>query len=624
MPSGPIRRAQLIAPFGVGSMVVVRDGTSLISGGLDHWYERESRETNSASLDLAEFIVEEWRLQRRLGVDSLRLPPDYRRGDKKTPNFDLTIPFLRFPQVHFCPWCRRLEKIPLTRRAFVLCQECQLKGKKNYLMQVPFVAMCDHGHIQDFPWREWVHKTAVPECSQPIRLRAVGGTTLASQVIECDCGVHRNLSQIMNADEKSSYLSNNLDDSGTIFKCQGKRPWLGTEEGVLCDRPLRGTLRSASNVHFAVIKSSIYLPRSSDDAPEELVKLMEEAPLSALVHLLTGTGIGIKPEHLRGQHRLLLQPFSDDQISAALKIVTSQEADTASVLNLEEDPETAYRRAEYETLKKPRNGDQLLIKRVNLAGYDKEIIKYFSEIMLIDKLRETRAFAGFTRVLPENDLTPGQLKNLLRAQSSESRDNWLPAYVVYGEGIFLVLNESKVTAWEKKKEVIERINKLNKQYQSVRKAKGLSEEHTVPRFLLLHTLAHTLINRLTFECGYSSASLRERLYCSNNPKAPMAGILIYTAAGDAEGTMGGLVRMGKPGYFEPVVRRALEGATWCSADPVCMEMGSSGGQGPDSCNLAACHNCSLVPETACENFNRFLDRALLVGDFTNNDLGYFI
>jgi len=131
------------------------------------------------------------------------------------------------------------------------------------------------------------------------------------------------------------------------------------------------------------------------------------------------------------------------------------------------------------------------------------------------------------------------------------------------------------------------------------------------------------MNRLTFECGYSSAALRERLYVSADELAPMAGILIYTAAGDAEGTMGGLVRMGKPGYLEPAIRRAIEGAQWCSADPVCMEMGHAGGQGPDGCNLAACHNCGLVPETACEQFNRFLDRGVVVGDLADRELGFF-
>jgi hypothetical protein len=87
--------------------------------------------------------------------------------------------------------------------------------------------------------------------------------------------------------------------------------------------------------------------------------------------------------------------------------------------------------------------------------------------------------------------------------------------------------------------------------------------------------------------------------------------------------MGGLVRMGKPGNLEPVIRRALDAAQWCSADPVCMEMSHRGGQGPDSCNLAACHNCALVPETACERFNQFLDRGVVVGELGCPDLGYF-
>jgi hypothetical protein len=103
----------------------------------------------------------------------------------------------------------------------------------------------------------------------------------------------------------------------------------------------------------------------------------------------------------------------------------------------------------------------------------------------------------------------------------------------------------------------------------------------------------------------------------------MAGILIYTADGDAEGTMGGLVRMGKPSYIEPVILRALQNALWCSADPVCMEVGGHSGQGPDSCNLAACHNCALVPETACEHFNRFLDRAVVISGIGDSDMGYF-
>ena len=103
----------------------------------------------------------------------------------------------------------------------------------------------------------------------------------------------------------------------------------------------------------------------------------------------------------------------------------------------------------------------------------------------------------------------------------------------------------------------------------------------------------------------------------------MGGVLIYTAAGDAEGTMGGLVRMGRPNRLGPSIQRAIEDAGWCSADPVCMEYAEQGGQGPEGCNLAACHGCALVPETACEQFNRFLDRGLVIGSFDSPDLAFF-
>ena len=226
-------------------------------------------------------------------------------------------------------------------------------------------------------------------------------------------------------------------------------------------------------------------------------------------------------------------------------------------------------------------------------------------------------------MFPENEQTLERQKAFLWRNLPQYKDEWLPAYTVYGEGIYLEMNEPPLQAWERLADVQKRIEPLLDRYQRVREDRKLRERPLDARFVLLHTFAHLLMNRLTFECGYSSAALRERLYVSADKRAPMAGILIYTAAGDAEGTMGGLVRMGKPGYLEPAIRRAVETAQWCSADPVCMEMGRSGGQGPDGCNLAACHNCGLVPETACEQFNRFLDRGLVVGEMTDRGLGYF-
>ena len=75
----------------------------------------------------------------------------------------------------------------------------------------------------------------------------------------------------------------------------------------------------------------------------------------------------------------------------------------------------------------------------------------------------------------------------------------------------------------------------------------------------------------------------------------MQGVLIYTASGDSEGTLGGLVRQGEPDRLKAIIERAIRRAQWCSSDPVCIE---SAGQGSDNSNLAACHGCVLLPETS--------------------------
>jgi hypothetical protein len=167
-----------------------------------------------------------------------------------------------------------------------------------------------------------------------------------------------------------------------------------------------------------------------------------------------------------------------------------------------------------------------------------------------------------------------------------------------------------------------RAQKITDHYGQIASQRGLQARALGPRFVMLHTLGHLLINELIFACGYSSASLRERLYVSTAQGREMAGLLIYTAAGDSEGTMGGLVRMARPDPLRSVFASAISNARWCSTDPVCMDAGEKG-QGPDSCNLAACHGCGLLPETSCEEFNRFLDRGLVIGTFTEPGLGYF-
>jgi hypothetical protein len=183
--------------------------------------------------------------------------------------------------------------------------------------------------------------------------------------------------------------------------------------------------------------------------------------------------------------------------------------------------------------------------------------------------------------------------------------NWLPAIIVRGEGIFIRFNDDRLNDWEGNEQVQAAFER------HLRCVGNDSQAPRTPRFLFLHTLAHLLMRRLTFECGYGSSSLRERIYCHEATGHPMNAIVIYTASGDSDGSLGGLVRQGEPGRLEPTLRQAIEDGEWCSSDPVCSDIGRHG-RGPGNVNGAACHNCVLVAETSCEVFNKYLDRKFVI------------
>ncbi|MBP2323040.1 hypothetical protein JOF56_003425 [Kibdelosporangium banguiense] len=222
-------------------------------------------------------------------------------------------------------------------------------------------------------------------------------------------------------------------------------------------------------------------------------------------------------------------------------------------------------------------------------------------VVLAHRLREIRVLHGFRRYTADADLVDVNL-------GRRGRGRWLPAVESFGEGIFVSLNQERLTEWEQEEMVRVRAAVLEDRRR--RSIMGSRLFEATPRAVLLHTLAHIVMRRLAFSCGYSSASLRERVYAETTPRSE-AGFLIYTAAGDAEGTLGGLVREGEAPRLARTLVAAIEEAGWCSADPLCRE---SRGQGLNSLNRAACHGCSLVAETSCERSNVLLDRVLVVGD----------
>lgn len=637
MNTGTIRRAQLVAPFGVGAMSVLVDGTSIITAGLDHWYEFDGRDLPAE--DVEEYREHDWRLEARLCVKEFRLPPEYRprkRGSNNR-NVELKVPVLRFPRWHFCIYCKRLEKSELSMKQGVFCQDKSHEGKgaRPRMLQVPFVVICSAGHLDDFPFDKWVHRSHEPSCDGQLRLKSTGGDGLEGQRVVCDrCKAARSLRGITETvpgkEGDRTVLSHRLSSPDDPYLCTGARPWL-SDHGGICGLPVRGALRGAGNVYFPKVESSIYLPRKEGPVSDEMRELMCNTEIRSAMrglHRFLGADIGgeILRRELISQLETVspacLTTISDEELIAGYRdmlaggedeTASGEEADTELLTGDDE-----WRYPEFRCIRETPNDDRLTATD---PGVHPDLDSYLERVRSVDVLRETRALRGFTRVR-DDVLTLSAGKALLRRNPQSWDQNWLPAYVVKGEGIYLELDPARLTAWEGRSEVQARAQRITDQYGKLAAHRGSQNRALTPRFVLLHTLGHLLINELIFTCGYSSASLRERLYVSTDAEREMAGLLIYTAAGDSEGTMGGLVRMSRPENLRSVFVSAITGARWCSTDPVCMDAGEKG-QGPDSCNLAACHGCALLPETSCEEFNRFLDRGLVIGTFDDPSLGYF-
>lgn len=634
MSRHPLRRGQLVVPFGVGSMNTYPDGVSYMVAGLDHWYP--------PGADHGEFRVDEWRLSTRLGVDHFRLPPDFRpryeARDKTAENLELKVPAVRFPRAHTCSSCGRLDMRPLTDSSTrIRCPECRERDRYGYFSQVQVIALCSVGHIQDFPWHEWVHRDVSPDCRKAVKIYSTGsGATLAGLWVECDCGKKRNLARVTglasappeaeeNVAEPSTVLTEQLSSSGR-YTCAASRPWLGEgrRDVQLCGRPMRAGLRSAANTYFAEVVTSIFVPRTSGSVPAELLEKLRRPPASATLKTAAALGGEVGPEQLRKVHPGLFDAFEDQQIAAGLDELQGESSGSSpqrppSPGEPEEQDEQAFRALELEALRTERDDVDLTIRQVPKDEYWGALGKLLRGVSLVDRLRVTRTFTGFSRIEPRPLHDQEVDAHMLWRDPPGWGGRWLPAALVFGEGILLDFSGPDIGQWANQPQVRSRVNGLMTRYRNNGGRPSIVVDDVSPTSVALHTLAHLLILELSFHSGYSATSLAERLYVGEGEDGVTASVLIYTAAGDTEGTMGGLVRLGRPGSFEPIFERALQRARWCSVDPVCGELGEQVGQGPDGCNLAACYACAITPETSCEDFNRFLDRVLVADE----DVGLF-
>jgi len=372
--------------------------------------------------------------------------------------------------------------------------------------------------------------------------------------------------------------------------------------------------RGASNLYFADVESALDIPAGDDlDEFGEVRLKIESSSYYETLSKTSATDTEV--------YEYLLNAFSReiDVPTATIKALLAQKAETRPVLTKE-----GLANAEWAALiaeqKEVRFDSPFITKQTSLLRGDQpssklevNLVEAIKQVVLVTRLKEVRALRSFSRIDPTNrglrpDLTVDD-------PAVQRKIDWVPAAEIYGEGIFIRISEDAITSWEQKAAVTKRTELLQRRLLQSSLGASILKQRTglveiSARFVLLHTFAHLLIRELCFDSGYSAAALRERIYCgTSDDGTKQAGVLIYTAAGDSEGTLGGLVRQGQPPRLIGAIQRAIEAGVWCSADPVCRE---SHGQGYDKTNLAACHACALLPETSCICNNMLLDRSLFV------------
>lgn len=600
---GELRKSQAIMTFGCGSLIDLPHFSGIISG-IDCW--------NTSMLSDDSSVIHERNLEILLGKDHFIQLSSEGEGKER-----FSIPAFRFPEWYYCPQCNRLDKYYNLRKKNdgydLYCRFCSEGENKVKLIPSGFIVSCVNGHLSEFPYIRWAHKKTGGCCSKSsnpeLELRFKGNTGgLQNIVIVCkNCGASETMELAMQRGSLNS-------------KCFGDMPWFGKDDNKHwikdsdpCDGELRVLQRGANNVYYPINESALTIPPWSQKyyvyfekqrtVFETIFQQKDKSTIDSLLPVLF--------ESFNRSHEGNLQDFID----AAYARFTDGEKEVS---------QESIRIDEYRAFVGPDElGEPDDFFKVSSVDIPEGFEKYFSKIKQVKKIREVIVLKGFRRIFPviEENLEERQKMGMRDANyTSISNKNfdWLPANQLFGEGIFIEFNKDLVKSWElankdRYKEMAQRSQQL------IYKNKMFDENHV--RYVLLHTFAHLLIRQLSSECGYEMASLKERIYSTiDGFDDDMCGVLIYTSTSDSDGSLGGLVREGETERFGDTLRSLLEQNSWCSNDPLCIE---STNQGSHGLNYAACHACSLLPETSCEHFNSYLDRASIVGTPDNVQISYF-
>lgn len=595
---GKVRRSHVASTFGPGAVVDMRAPGSgaPISGvvaGLEEW-DRAAPAGQNGLLHPQQ--TSEPRLQRRLGVHGFRLPPVREDSD---PTLNDILPLVRFPQWLVCPrpGCERLARADEFAhdpgRPERRCAACSgpTPDTRVYAVPVRFVVACENGHLDEFPWQAWIGC----RCQRPrLHLRTDGAGLAGKRVCCVVAGCTSAPRSLEGAFGKDALRSRGIS-------CRGHRPWLPAVPDAGCQATARVVQRGASSVYYSSVESALDIPPFSTDLGE--VFGVYASDLAEVDPAEWETFIRLnRLEEKTGKPREVLLILLAEWFKALNADTADAPLEWAEYLQLVASERETVDGGQYQTRPEP---------------VPPELQDHLGAVVLARRLREVRALAAFTRILPPTRAfrAPASRVGRLSLQTLD----WLPAVELRGEGIFMRLSARALSEWETRPAVMERARVLASRRTFPDTDPREEQRKTSPRFLLLHSFAHAMMRQLSLNCGYSSAALRERLYVDAEPR-DMAGVLIHTGSTDSEGTLGGLVRQGQQARLESTVRGLLAAMAWCSSDPLCIT-GAVTLSSPD--NLSACHACLLAPETSCQHFNLLLDRAMLVGTPEAPEIGFF-
>ncbi len=593
-PNGQIRQSQVVTTFGPGSMIDLPDESVMVAG-LEYW-------------DQGPEVIEPRlvaKLRDSLGRADLRLvaPPPDADGldDSRRPG----IACWQFPGWFITQGSAGGDSGRATRSRRLISRSALTKGKfvdgsrkAQPVVPVRFVRACKRGHISDINWYDFVHPGA-SACRRELWFEERGTSgDLSENWVRCSCGAERPMTD---ATRK---------DTSALGRCDGRQPWLGPQIREECDEPSRMLVRTASNAYFPQPLSVISIPDRDEAISQAVDRAWEHLQYVEDLDDL------VRDRRRKPPVSAALEGLSDDVV---LEAIQARRGGQGSA-------EKSVKRVEFEALVAARDaigsdrpdGD-FFARNLPRHEWDEPWMADVERVVLVHRLREVVATAGFTRFEASSPTVDGELEiGVEQAPLSRGEVDWAPAVENRGEGIFLQFDAEAIRRWAELPAVAARGRTLMAGFERWR----LEHERSRRQFpglpyLLLHTLSHQLITAISLECGYPASSIRERIYAGDYG----TGILLYTGTPDAEGTMGGLVQAGR--QIARFVQKAIDLGRLCSNDPVCAQHAPSDPQERRFLHGAACHGCLLIAETSCEQRNDFLDRALLIATVVDDGAGFF-